>query len=165
MNLLHIKQFLIGMFNPKIKSIEVYGINKSSKQLYRLHIKCYGAYRIKINDCKVKWREAYVCGTYQIDSIKIEVKGLFKRITHYEPVKIKPMIVTMAALSFKEKRRPLSAQLERQDASLHIKDLHLSTDFPLRRVHKNMFKNRTNSFIHKNINLVDKNYLLTNLKK
>ena len=165
MNLLHIKQFLIGVFNPKIKSIEVYGINKSSKQLYRLHIKCYGVYRIKINNCKVKWREAYVCGTYQKDSIKMEVKGLFKRIIHYEPVNVIPMTVNVAGINFNQKRRPLSAQLERQDASLHIKDLHLSTDLPLKRVHKNMFKKRTNLFIHKNIKLVDKNYLLTNLKK
>ena len=165
MNLLHIKQFLIGMFNPKIKSIEVYGINKSSKQLYRLHIKCYGAYRIKINDCKVKWREAYVCGTYQKGTIKIEIKGLFKRITHYEPVRIKPMIVKMAALSFKEKRRPLSAQMERKDASLHIKDLEMLNDLPINLIPKYILKKRTNSVIHKNINLVDKNYLLTNLKK
>ena len=165
MNLLYVKRFFRGFFNPKIKSIEVYGINKSSKQLYRLHIKCYGAYRIRINDFKVNWREAYVCGFYQKNTIKIEVKGLFKSITHYEPVDIIAMVVNVSALRFLEKHRPLSAQLDRQDSYLHIKDLKLLNDLTLKLVHKYKLNKRTNSFINKNIKLTDRNYLLTNLKK
>ncbi|RXG29870.1 hypothetical protein [Leeuwenhoekiella marinoflava] len=165
MNLLYVKRFFRGVFNSKIKLIEVYGINKSSQQLYRVHIKVYGGYRIKINDYKVKWREVYVCGLYQDSFIKIDIKGLFKRTIHYESVDITPMFVNVSTLCFLDSRRPLSAKMERQSPSLRIKDINLSKGLQLIPLHEFILQKKNDLTLNKNVKLVDKHYSLINLKK
>ncbi|PHR88643.1 MAG: hypothetical protein COA80_17905, partial [Leeuwenhoekiella sp.] len=92
MKLRFIKRFLLGLFSPRFISVNLYGIRKHSGQLYRVHLKALGAYKLKINDCPVKWQDVYLCSCYKnTDYIKFELNGIITKRTHFESVKSTPL--------------------------------------------------------------------------
>ena len=163
MKLRFIQRFLLGLFSPRFISVNLYGIRKHSGQLYRVHLKALGAYKLKINDCPVHWQDVYLCSCYKnTNYIKFELKGLITKRTHIESVKNTPLI-TRINTPFVFVDNTLASKLIIEQSHLVQKEIHFKAGSRLKvkgTEHSLKYKTLKQDKIYQ---LIPKNYSLTNL--